>query len=110
MQASPDTELTARDDDADEFRIEFSITRRRRGADEDDFAEIGFGSSGVWSSIDQCAHMVTSAVQNKEWETSEGMPDPDDAEREAEDEPAYPTLSTYADKQAVLDRVPRAAP
>jgi hypothetical protein len=92
--------------DSDEFRIEYTITRRRAGQDEDDFTEIGFGSSGAWSTIDQCAHRVTSAVQNKEWETSESMPDPDDAEREAEDEPAYPTFSTYGDKHAVLDRVP----
>jgi hypothetical protein len=42
--------------DSDEFRIEYTITRRRAG--------------------------------------------------EAEDEPAYPTFSTYGDKHAVLDRVP----
>lgn len=57
-----------------DFRIEYSIQRQRSG--DDDFIEVGFGSSGTWSSIDQCAHMVISAVQNNEWETTEGMPDP----------------------------------
>jgi hypothetical protein len=64
--------------DEDEFRIEFTITRRQRGQDEDDFTEIGFGSSGAWSSLDQCAHMVETAVQRREWETTDGMPDPED--------------------------------
>jgi len=59
-----------------EYRIEFSIQRSVTGA-WDDFAEIGFGSSGGWSSLDQCAHMLSSAVQNGEWETAAGMPDPD---------------------------------
>lgn len=79
MQANPDIATTDyRPGDEDEFRIEFSITRRRASQDEDDFTEIGFGSSGAWSTIDQCAHMVISAVQNKEWETTEGMPDPEE--------------------------------
>jgi hypothetical protein len=60
----------------DEFRIEFTIQRRQPNADEDDFTEIGFGSSGGWSDVDQAAHMVITAVQNREWETEPGMPDP----------------------------------
>lgn len=59
-----------------EFRIDFTITRRQPG--EEDFTEIGFGSSGAWSDVDQCAYAVDSAVQNREWETSAGMPDPAD--------------------------------
>jgi hypothetical protein len=50
-----------------EYRIEFSIHRRDDGAE--DFAEIGFGSSGAWSDVDQAAYEVGSAVQNREWET-----------------------------------------
>lgn len=63
--------------DNDEFRIEYTITRRRAGQDED-FTEIGFGTSGTWSSLEQCAHMLTSDVQNKQWETTGGMPDPEE--------------------------------
>lgn len=60
-----------------DYRIEFAIQRRREG--EDDFAEIGFGSSGTWSSPEQAAHILQSAVQNREWETTDGMPEPSDA-------------------------------
>lgn len=59
-----------------EYRIEFSIQRRDG---EDDFTEIGFGSSGAWSDLDQAAHMVESAIVNREWETLPGMPDPEEA-------------------------------
>lgn len=58
-----------------EYRIEFSIQRRL--PDEDDFTEVGYGSSGGWSSLDQAAHMVESAIQNREWETTDGMPEPE---------------------------------
>jgi len=61
-------------DDETEYRVEYQITRRLPG--EDDFTEIGFGSSGAWSSIDMCVHIVGSAVQNGEWETEPGMPLP----------------------------------
>jgi hypothetical protein len=50
-----------------EYRIEFSIQRRDEGAE--DFEEIGFGSSGAWSDVDQAVYEVQSAVQNREWET-----------------------------------------
>jgi hypothetical protein len=60
----------------DEFRIEFAIQRQQPG--DDDFVEIGFGSSGGWSTVDQAAHMLISAVQNREWETTKGMPEPRD--------------------------------
>lgn len=59
------------------FSIEYSIKRQQPG--EDDFTEIGFGYSGAWSTVDQAAHMVESAVQNREWETSAGMPEPAEA-------------------------------
>lgn len=59
-----------------EYRIEFQI--QRCAEDGSEFEEIGFGSSGGWSTIDQCAHMLSSAVQNGEWETEKGQPDPDE--------------------------------
>jgi hypothetical protein len=57
-----------------EYRIDFTIQRDALG--DGDFVDIGFGSSGAWSSIDQAAHMLTSAVQNGAWETEAGMPEP----------------------------------
>ncbi len=59
---------------AAEYRVEFTLQRRL--PDEDDFTEIGFGSSGAWESLDQCTHMVGSAVTNGEWETEPGQPEP----------------------------------
>lgn len=58
-------------DDETDYRVEFSITRRLPG--EDDFTEIGFGSSGAWGDIAQCAHMVVSALQNDEYERVGGQ-------------------------------------
>ena len=57
-----------------EYRIEFSITRRV--GDEDDFTEIGFGSSGAWERIDAALYAAESAIQRREWETTGDMPDP----------------------------------
>ena len=59
-----------------EYRIEFQIHRASEEGGE--FEEIGFGSSGSWDSTDQCAHVIESAVQNGEWETDPGQPDPDE--------------------------------
>jgi hypothetical protein len=61
-----------------EYRIDFSIQRRDDG--DEDFVEIGFGSSGACGDADQAAYEVESVVQNRLWETSEGMPDPGKAE------------------------------
>ena len=57
-----------------EFRIEFTI--QRRGEDEEDFTEIGFGSSCAVVSVDLAAGEVESMVQNRMWETGPDMPDP----------------------------------
>lgn len=57
-----------------EYRIEFSI--QRQTDQDEDFVEVGFGSSGTWGDVDTCAHMVESAVVNADWETEKGMPDP----------------------------------
>lgn len=65
-----------------EYRVEFSITRRRD--DENDFTEVGFGSSGAWGSIGQASHMAASAIDRYEWETTPGMPDPEDVRAEDE--------------------------
>ncbi len=62
-----------------EYRIDFTITRPRGG--EDDFTEIGFGSSGAWDDVSQAAHIVLASVQNGEWETSGDMPDPSEVAR-----------------------------
>ncbi len=61
-----------------EYRIEFSI--KRQGDGDDDFTEVGFGSSGTWADVDQCAHMVLCDVQNRQWETSGDMPDPEEVD------------------------------
>lgn len=60
-----------------DYRIDFTVTRRGDG--EPDFTEVGFGSSGTWGSPEQAAHMLQSAVEHREWETTDGMPDPGEA-------------------------------
>lgn len=57
-----------------EYRIDFTITRRTD--EDDDFVEIGFGSSGAWESIDAASYAMESDIQNRQWETKPGMPDP----------------------------------
>lgn len=61
---------------SDEYRIEFSI--QRAPSDGEEFAEIGFGSSGTWDDLDSATHALSSSIQNGEWETEKGMPDPDE--------------------------------
>ena len=60
--------------DETEYRIEFQIQRREPG--DEDFTEVGFGSSGAWGSVGQAAHILESMVDHREWETTDGMPDP----------------------------------
>lgn len=57
-----------------EYRIEFTIQRRTPA--DSDFIEIGFGSSGAWSGLEACTHMIGSAIAHGEWETESGHPDP----------------------------------
>jgi hypothetical protein len=66
------------------YRIDYTITRRR--PDEEDFDEIGFGSSGSEESIDQAVHMLASALTHGEWETSGDMPSPESVMAEMEDD------------------------
>jgi hypothetical protein len=44
---------------------------------DEDFTEIGFGSSGAWASPEFAAEMLAADLQRGTWETSDGMPDPD---------------------------------
>lgn len=62
----------------DQFRIEYTIQRRR--GDSANFRDVGFGSSGSNSSIDDALYAVQSEIQNRQWETSAGMPDPAELE------------------------------
>lgn len=62
-----------------EYRIEYQIQRRMPG--DDDFVEIGFGSSGGWSDLDQAMHIASSDVANRQWETEPGQPDPDEVDQ-----------------------------
>jgi len=64
-----------------EYRIEYAIQRSEDG--EEDFTEIGFGSSGSWSSVEQAAEMLSADVQHRQWETQPGQPDPEDVDRHA---------------------------
>lgn len=65
------------------YRIEYQIQRREEG--DEDFTEIGFGSSGGWVDLEACTHALDSAVTNGEWETEAGQPDPDDVMREIQE-------------------------
>lgn len=61
-----------------EFRIEYVVQRRLPG--DEDFDDVGFGSSGAWASVDEAVRMVASDVQNRTWEAEPGMPNPDTVE------------------------------
>ena len=60
-----------------EYRIEFTITGR--GPDDEDFKEIGFGSSGAWNGVDAALNDVDAIIQNRQWETNPGQPEPEAA-------------------------------
>jgi len=69
-------------DDETEYRIEFTIQRRKPG--EEDFTDIGFGSSGGWHDIDGAENITGAMIQNFEWETQPGMPDPESIRADVE--------------------------
>jgi hypothetical protein len=58
-----------------DIRIDYTISRRLPG--ENDFTEIGFGGAGG-RSVEDASHFVHAAIQNRQWETSPGMPDPEE--------------------------------
>lgn len=51
-----------------DIRITFSIQRQR--PQDDDFVEVGFGSSGCWDDVDSALHDLESIIQRREWETT----------------------------------------
>lgn len=65
-----------------EFRIEYSIQRAK--SEDDDFQEVGFGTSGSWDDIDSALHAIESNIQRREWETTGSMPDPESVEGDDE--------------------------
>jgi hypothetical protein len=66
--------------DETEYRIDFTITRRQPG--EDDFSEIGFGSSSPDTDIDGALYAAQSIIQNGQWETWPDQPTADEIVRE----------------------------
>lgn len=44
-----------------------------------DGEEIGFGGSGPCADVNAAAFAVESIVQNRQWETERGMPEPEEA-------------------------------
>lgn len=62
-----------------EYRIEYQIMRST--GEDGDFEEIGFGSSGTWDHIADAEHWMGSGIENREWETTEGQPDPKSVDR-----------------------------
>jgi len=63
---------------AHEYRIEYTI--QRAPIDSDDWEDVGFGSSGASGTVNGALYAVESYVQNRQWETEPGMPDPDNLE------------------------------
>lgn len=58
-----------------EFRITYTI--ERRAGDGGDFTEIGFGSSSAAGSVDSAAYDVQAQIENRVWETTGDMPEPE---------------------------------
>ena len=71
---------------SEETEYEITYSLRRRQTWDDDYTEIGFGSSGGWGSPEACAYAVGSDIQNYCWETERGMPDPDEIRADIESE------------------------
>ena len=67
-----------------EYRIEYTIQRML--PDEDDFTEIGFGSSGACRALEDAVYSVESYVGNGQWETEPDHPDPSDVMAELSSE------------------------
>ncbi|WP_248581570.1 hypothetical protein [Nocardioides sp. InS609-2] len=63
-------------DDGTTYRIEYQI--QRQGPGDDDFVEIGFGSSGESRDLEGAVFAIESYVSNGQWETEPGQPDPDE--------------------------------
>jgi len=66
-----------------EYRIEYVVQRML--PEEEDFSDIGFGSSGGWGGVQPALHAASTDIQRYSWETERGMPDPEDIEREQQE-------------------------
>ncbi|MDN5667018.1 MAG: hypothetical protein L0G87_01315 [Renibacterium salmoninarum] len=55
-----------------EFIIEYVIYC----GDPEPENEIGFGSSGTWDCVNDALNAISADIENRAWETSNGMPDP----------------------------------
>lgn len=58
------------------YRITFTI--EGRGPDDDDFTDVGFGSSGSWPTIKAALNDLDAIIEHGQWETGAGMPEPAD--------------------------------
>jgi hypothetical protein len=58
--------------DATLYRIDFTITRREPG--DEDFTEIGFGSTSGSTTVGAASYEMESVIQNRLWETEGDMP------------------------------------
>lgn len=65
-----------------EYRIEYTVQRKM--PDDDDFVDIGFGSSGECDSPSSATFALGSYVDNWQWETEGAMPDPEDVRAQHE--------------------------
>ena len=65
-----------------EYEIEYTLRRYTGGSDEPE--EIGFGASGRCARIVDALYAIQSDIQNDQWETEPGMPDPDEIRAEME--------------------------
>ena len=64
------------------YEIEYTLRRYTGGSEEPE--EIGFGTSGRCADIDAALYAIQSDIQNDQWETEPGMPDPDEIRAEME--------------------------
>jgi len=63
----------------EEYRITYAL--EARGEDDDDFEEVGFGSSCSWDTLKECEHDIGSQIDNYGWEYTEGVhPEPEELE------------------------------
>ena len=67
---------------AHEYEITYTLRLYRDGSEEPE--EIGFGASGRCADIGDALYAIQSDIQNDQWETEPGMPDPDEIKAEME--------------------------
>jgi hypothetical protein len=71
---SPTYQLKPYEDGDVMYQIDY-VVRRRRPCDPD-FVEIGFGTSAGWSNIAGASYAIETDIERRQWETTDGMPDP----------------------------------